>query len=78
MFHKIFLYYVYLNQQSFVLVYYDQIKNLTNNTKFTWFCLAFSGTIGYNQRNRIDTLMYLLCYPQAPLVKSKVSFIIDI
>ncbi|KAL4232908.1 DNA-directed RNA polymerase III subunit RPC2 [Mactra antiquata] len=29
------------------------------------------GTIGYNQRNRIDTLMYLLCYPQAPLVKSK-------
>ncbi|KAK2158794.1 hypothetical protein LSH36_164g11051 [Paralvinella palmiformis] len=29
------------------------------------------GTIGYNQRNRIDTLMYLLCYPQAPLVKTK-------
>ncbi|XP_063405449.1 DNA-directed RNA polymerase III subunit RPC2-like isoform X2 [Mytilus trossulus] len=29
------------------------------------------GTIGYNQRNRIDTLLYLLCYPQAPLVKSK-------
>jgi len=29
------------------------------------------GTIGYNQRNRIDTLMYLLAYPQAPLVKSK-------
>jgi len=32
-----------------------------------------SGTIAYNQRNRIDTLMYLLAYPQAPLVKSKVT-----
>ena len=32
-----------------------------------------AGTIGYNQRNRIDTLMYLLTYPQAPLVKTKVS-----
>ena len=30
------------------------------------------GTIGYNQRNRIDTLMYLLAYPQAPMVKTKV------
>eukprot|EP00057_Strongylocentrotus_purpuratus_P016837 XP_011671311.1 PREDICTED: DNA-directed RNA polymerase III subunit RPC2 [Strongylocentrotus purpuratus] len=29
------------------------------------------GTIAYNQRNRIDTLMYLLAYPMAPLVKSK-------
>lgn len=29
------------------------------------------GSIGYNQRNRIDTLLYLLCYPQVPLVKSK-------
>ncbi|ELT94631.1 hypothetical protein CAPTEDRAFT_178602 [Capitella teleta] len=29
------------------------------------------GTIGYNQRNRIDSLMYLLCYPQAPMVKTK-------
>lgn len=29
------------------------------------------GTIGYNQRNRIDTLLYALAYPQAPLVKSK-------
>ncbi|XP_048258371.1 DNA-directed RNA polymerase III subunit RPC2-like [Haliotis cracherodii] len=29
------------------------------------------GSIGYNQRNRIDTLMYLLVYPQTPLVKSK-------
>lgn len=31
------------------------------------------GTIGYNQRNRIDSLMYLLVYPQRPLVKTKVS-----
>ncbi|XP_071851455.1 DNA-directed RNA polymerase III subunit RPC2-like isoform X4 [Apostichopus japonicus] len=29
------------------------------------------GTIAYNQRNRIDTLMYLLTYPEAPMVKSK-------
>ena len=29
------------------------------------------GTIGYNQGNRIDTLLYLLVYPQAPLVKSR-------
>ncbi|GAB1598909.1 DNA-directed RNA polymerase III subunit RPC2-like [Argonauta hians] len=35
------------------------------------------GTIGYNQRNRIDTLLYLLCYPQAPLVKSKTIELIN-
>ncbi|ESO92257.1 hypothetical protein LOTGIDRAFT_233244 [Lottia gigantea] len=35
------------------------------------------GTIAYNQRNRIDTLMYLLAYPQAPLVKSKVIELIS-
>ncbi|KAE8752263.1 hypothetical protein FOCC_FOCC001056 [Frankliniella occidentalis] len=29
------------------------------------------GTIGYNQRNRIDTLLYNLVYPQAPMVKSR-------
>ncbi|XP_068705242.1 DNA-directed RNA polymerase III subunit RPC2-like [Montipora capricornis] len=29
------------------------------------------GSIGYNQRNRIDTLLYLLCYPQVPLVRTK-------
>ena len=29
------------------------------------------GTIAYNQRNRIDTMLYSLVYPQAPLVKSK-------
>eukprot|EP00731_Ephydatia_muelleri_P011726 Em0006g620a len=29
------------------------------------------GTIAYNQRNRIDTLLYLLCYPQVPLVRSR-------
>lgn len=31
----------------------------------------FLGTIGYNQKNRMDTLMYNLVYPQAPMVKSK-------
>ncbi|KAG5900002.1 hypothetical protein JTB14_009088 [Gonioctena quinquepunctata] len=29
------------------------------------------GTIGYNQKNRMDTLMYNLVYPQAPMVKTK-------
>lgn len=29
------------------------------------------GTIAYNQLNRIDTLLYLLCYPQRPMVKSR-------
>lgn len=33
------------------------------------------GNIGFNQKNRIDTLMYNLVYAQAPMVKSKVSFI---
>ncbi|XP_057313106.1 DNA-directed RNA polymerase III subunit RPC2-like [Hydractinia symbiolongicarpus] len=35
------------------------------------------GTIGYNQRNRIDTLMYLLTYPQRPMVKSRTIEIIN-
>lgn len=35
------------------------------------------GTIGLNQRNRIDTLLYLLAYPHAPLVKSKTIELID-
>ena len=29
------------------------------------------GSIAYNQRNRIDTLLYSLVYPQAPLVKTR-------
>ncbi|XP_031570048.1 DNA-directed RNA polymerase III subunit RPC2-like isoform X2 [Actinia tenebrosa] len=29
------------------------------------------GSIGYNQRNRIDTLLYFLAYPQVPLVRTK-------
>ncbi|KAK9728588.1 DNA-directed RNA polymerase III complex subunit Rpc2 [Basidiobolus ranarum] len=29
------------------------------------------GVIGYNQLNRIDTLLYLMVYPQQPLVKTK-------
>lgn len=28
------------------------------------------GTIGYNQMNRMDTILYLLVYPQQPLVKT--------
>lgn len=44
-----------------------------------WFCfLQYNkGTIGYNQRNRIDTLMYLLAYPQKPMVKTKTIELID-
>jgi len=42
-------------------------------------CIMFTGcelagTIAYNQQNRFDAIMYLLCYPQAPLVKTKVEF----
>lgn len=29
------------------------------------------GTIGCNQMNRVDTLMFLLLYPQKPMVKTK-------
>lgn len=35
------------------------------------------GSIAYNQRNRIDTLLYSLVYPQAPLVKTKTIDIIQ-
>lgn len=35
------------------------------------------GSTAYNQRNRIDTLLYSLVYPQAPLVKSKTIDIIQ-
>ena len=35
------------------------------------------GTIAYNQQNRIDTLMYLLCYPQVPMVKTKTIELIN-
>lgn len=29
------------------------------------------GAIGYNQLNRIETLIYLMVYPQQPMVKTK-------
>ena len=29
------------------------------------------GTIAYNQRNRIDTLLYNVVYPMKPMVKSR-------
>lgn len=29
------------------------------------------GSIGYNQLNRTDTLLYLMSYPQKPMVKTK-------
>ena len=29
------------------------------------------GSIGYNQLNRVDTLLYLMSYPQKPMVKSR-------
>lgn len=51
---------------------------LENSLMFTAFVfLLHAGTIGYNQRNRIDTLMYLLAYPQKPMVKTKTIELID-
>nr|CAD7589432.1 unnamed protein product [Timema genevievae] len=35
------------------------------------------GTIGYNQRNRIDTLLYNIVYPQIPMVKSRTIELIN-
>jgi DNA-directed RNA polymerase III subunit RPC2 len=35
------------------------------------------GSIAYNQRQRIDTLMYLLCYPQRPLVQTRTIELIN-
>lgn len=35
------------------------------------------GIIAYNQRNRIDTVLYSLVYPQAPLVKTKTIDLIN-
>jgi DNA-directed RNA polymerase III subunit RPC2 len=35
------------------------------------------GAIGYNQFNRIDTLLYLLVYPQQPMVKTKTIDLIN-
>jgi DNA-directed RNA polymerase III subunit RPC2 len=35
------------------------------------------GTIGLNQKNRIDTLMYNLVYPQKPMVKSRTLELIN-
>lgn len=35
------------------------------------------GSIGYNQMNRIDTLLYLLVYPQQPMVKTKTIELIN-
>eukprot|EP01135_Chromosphaera_perkinsii_P003763 Nk52_evm9s255 gene=Nk52_evmTU9s255 len=35
------------------------------------------GTIGYNQLNRFDTLLYLLVYPQRPMVGSKTIEIVN-
>lgn len=31
------------------------------------------GAIGYNQSQRCDTLLYLLVYPQRPMVKTRVG-----
>lgn len=35
------------------------------------------GSIGLNQLNRVDTLLYLMTYPQKPLVKTKTIEIIN-
>lgn len=35
------------------------------------------GNIAYNQLNRMDTLLYLLCYPQRPLLTTKTIELIN-
>ena len=35
------------------------------------------GTIGYNQYNRLDTLLYLMLYPMKPLVTTRVLDLVD-
>lgn len=66
------------------LLYFGQLQTTTmlsycHNRGFLFFLLIIlsPGTIGYNQRNRIDTLMYLLAYPQRPMVKTKTIEIIE-
>lgn len=34
-------------------------------------CMQAMGNIAYNQLNRLDTLLYLLVYPQRPLLTTK-------
>jgi DNA-directed RNA polymerase beta subunit len=46
------------------------ISPLAIHTNVPWGKQAI-GAIGYNQLNRIDTLLYLSVYPQQPLVKTK-------
>lgn len=35
------------------------------------------GIIGYNQLNRVDTLLYLMIYPQTPLVRTRTIELIN-
>ena len=35
------------------------------------------GTIGYNQYNRVDTLLYLMLYPMKPLVTTRVLDLVN-
>jgi len=35
------------------------------------------GNIAYNQLNRLDTLLYLLCYPQRPLLSTRTIELIN-
>lgn len=60
-------------------MYVNSMLSVYSTVYNDWFCfLQYNkGTIGYNQRNRIDTLMYLLAYPQKPMVKTKTIELID-
>lgn len=59
-----------------VLKFYH-LKVLRDLSELSHLMQSFAGTIGYNQRNRIDTLMYNLVYPQAPMVKSRTIELIN-
>ena len=41
-------------------------------------CVQAMGSIAYNQNKRMDTLMYLLTYPQKPLLTTKtIQLVLD-
>lgn len=60
-----------------LVIFISKIFQLMKQRLHTFAFVLNIGTIGYNQRNRIDTLMYLLAYPQRPMVKTKTIELIE-